>query len=253
MNNYAYLVKVHTQMVRLIAMSATDLKEINNVVVKLSGSIFPANIDKSDLQPFVKTFSDLRNRDVRLVLVAGGGKNARHYITAARLMGADESTLDEVGIIVSRLNAMLLIAGLGRLVYSSVPTTLKEVSQAFEEKGLVVTGGLHPGQSTNATACLIAERVRADLFLNCTSVNGVYTEDPKLSKEAKILHKVTIKQLKEILSSSPLGAGTYELMDRVALEIIERSKIPSRIVLCTPENIKKAIEGSNIGTLLISN
>lgn len=233
-------------------MSGTGGGEVERVVVKLSGSIFKADIEQSDLKPFVDIFSDLGKRGVKMVLVAGGGKNARRYIAAAKDMGADESTLDEVGIIVSRLNAMLLVAGFGGLAYPSVPTSLGEVAEAFEEKGIVVTGGLHPGQSTNATACLIAERVRADLFLNTTSVDGVYTKDPKLSGDAEKLSTVTVEKLKEILSGSSMGAGTYELMDTVALKIIERSQIPSRIVLCSPEVIKQVLEGGDAGTLLVS-
>jgi uridylate kinase len=233
-------------------MSGTGGGEVERVVVKLSGSIFKEDIEHSDLKPFVDIFLDLRKRGVKMVLVAGGGKNARRYIAAAKDMGADESTLDEVGIIVSRLNAMLLVARFGELAYPSVPTSLGEVAAAFGEKGIVVTGGLHPGQSTNATACLIVERVKADLFLNTTSVDGVYTKDPKLSRDAEKMSTVTVEKLSEILSGSSMGAGTYELMDMVALKIIERSHIPSKIVLCSPEVIKKVLEGGNAGTTLVS-
>jgi len=51
------------------------------------------------------------------VIVAGGGNIARHYITHARSSGADESTLDELGIEVSRLNAKLLIYALQNRAY----------------------------------------------------------------------------------------------------------------------------------------
>ena len=43
------------------------------------------------------------------IIIAGGGNIARHYINHARSSGADESTLDELGIEISRLNAKLLI------------------------------------------------------------------------------------------------------------------------------------------------
>jgi len=226
-------------------------RKIERVVIKLSGSLFESDIEKSDLKPYIKIFSDLRNKGLKMVLVAGGGKNARRYITAARTMGADESSLDEIGIIISRLNALLMIAGFGRLVKQYVPTTLGEVAKAFDEKGLVVTGGLHPGQSTNATASLIAERIGADLFLNATSVDGVYTGNPKKDANTEKLSTVTVEKLSEILSNSGMSAGTYELMDMVALKIIERSNIPTRLVICSPDVIVNVLEGSQDGTQIL--
>ena len=85
---------------------------------------------------------------------------ARHYISHARSSGADESTLDELGIEISRLNAKLLIYALKNKAYSHPPTTLQEVKHAVDDGLIVVAGGLHPGQSTNGTAALIAEKVK---------------------------------------------------------------------------------------------
>jgi uridylate kinase len=226
--------------------------KLKRVVIKLSGSIFKEDIEESDLKPFIEYLSEIRRSGVKMVLVAGGGKAARQYISTARKIGADESFLDEIGILVSRLNAMTLLGGFSLLAYSSIPTSLTEIARAFEEKGLVVTGGLHPGQSTNATTSLIAERVKADLILNCTSVDGVYTKDPKKNKDAKKLSKVSINQLREILSNSSMDAGTYELMDSIALKIIERSRIKTIITLCSPESIKQVFERRDIGTIIIS-
>lgn len=220
--------------------------------MKLSGSLFDSDLNKSDLQPFIKVFTDLERKGTKLVIVTGGGKYARRYIKAARNMGADESTLDEIGIIVSRLNAMILVAGLGDIVNQSIPSTLGEVAKAFETKGIVVTGGLHPGQSTNATSCLIAERIGADIFVNATSVDGVYTSNPEKDSTAEKLQTINIDKLRDILSGSIMGAGTYELMDLVALKIIERSHIPTKLVLCSPKVILKAVEGKNVGTKISS-
>ena len=53
----------------------------------------------------------------RVFVVVGGGGEARRYIDAMRTLGVDEGTCDEIGILVTRLNATLLIAALGDSAY----------------------------------------------------------------------------------------------------------------------------------------
>ena len=185
------------------------------------------------------------------IIIAGGGNIARHYINHARTSGADESTLDELGIEISRLNAKLLIYALKNKAYSHPPTTLQEVRHAVDDGLIVVAGGLHPGQSTNGTAALIAEKVKAEQFLNATDVDGVYDMDPNKFKKAKKFKRIELKNLKNMLVHEESVAGGYDLMDIVALKIIERSKIKTRILKANPKIIEKAIKGGNLGTEII--
>ena len=141
------------------------------IVIKLSGKVFGMNNTK--LLKDYATFLVKISKTCQPVIVAGGGNIARHYISHARLSGADESTLDELGIEVSRLNAKLLIYALKNNAYPHPPTTLQEVRHAVDSGQIVVAGGLHPGQSTNGTAALIAEKVNASEFLNATDVDGI--------------------------------------------------------------------------------
>jgi len=185
------------------------------------------------------------------VVVAGGGNIARHYITQARSSGADESTLDELGIEISRLNAKLLIYALKNKAYSHPPITLQEVRHAVDDGLIVVTGGLHPGQSTNGTAALIAEKIEAEQFLNATDVDGVYDKDPNKFKNAKKFKRIELKNLKNMLIQEDSIAGGYDLMDIVALKIIERSKIKTRILKADIKLIEKAIKGEDVGTEIV--
>jgi uridylate kinase len=219
------------------------------IVIKLSGRIFGMDNVKvlKDYAQFLVKISKICNP----IIIAGGGTIARHYISHARSSGADESTLDELGIEISRLNAKLLIYALGSKAYSHPPTTLQEVRHAVDSGLIVVAGGLHPGQSTNGTAALIAEKVKAEQFLNATDVDGVYDMDPNKYKKAKKFKRIELKNLKNMLVHEDSVAGGYDLMDIVALKIIERSKIKTRILKSTPSNIEKAIKGGNIGTEII--
>ena len=185
------------------------------------------------------------------IIIAGGGKIARHYISHARSSGVDESTLDELGIEISRLNAKLLIYALKGKAYSHPPTSLKEAQQAVESGLIVVAGGLHPGQSTNGTAALIAEKTNADQFINATDVDGIYDSDPNKNKKAKLFKQIEIKNLKKMLIHEDSVAGGYDLMDIVALKIIERSKIKTRVIRSDIKNLEKAIKGQMTGTEII--
>jgi len=175
----------------------------------------------------------------------------RHYISQARLSGADESTLDELGIEISRLNAKLLIYALKNKAYPHPPTNLQEVRHAVDGGLIVVTGGLHPGQSTNATAALIAEKIQAVEFFNATDVDGIYDSDPNKNKKAKKFKRIELKSLRNLLVHEDSVAGGYDLMDIVALKVIERSKIKTRVLKATIPSLEKAIKGSPIGTEII--
>lgn len=219
------------------------------IVIKLSGRVFGMDNVKvlKDYASFLVKISKI----CQPVVIAGGGNIARHYISHARSSGADESTLDELGIEISRLNAKLLIYALKNKAYSHPPTTLQEVRHAVDDGLIVVAGGLHPGQSTNGTAALIAEKIKAEQFLNATDVDGVYDMDPNKNKKAKKFKQIELKNLKNMLVHEDSVAGGYDLMDIVALKIIERSKIKTRILKADPKIIEKAIKGADVGTKIV--
>ena len=219
------------------------------VVIKLSGRIF--SMDNAKMLKDYASFLVKISKICQPIIIAGGGNIARHYIAHARSSGADESTLDELGIEISRLNAKLLIYALKNKAYSHPPTTLQEVRHAVDDGLIVVTGGLHPGQSTNGTAALIAEKINAEQFLNATDVDGVYDKDPNKFKNAKKFKRIELKNLKNMLVHEDSLAGGYDLMDIVALKIIERSKIKTRILQADIKTLEKAIKGMDVGTEIV--
>ena len=218
-------------------------------VIKLSGRVF--SMDETKKLKDYAAFFVKKSKTYQPVIVAGGGKIARYFISHARSSGADESTLDELGIEISRLNAKLLIYALKGKAYPHPPTTLAEVKNAVDSGLIVVAGGLHPGQSTNGTAALIAEKIKAAEFLNATDVDGIYDSDPNKNKKAKKFSRIEIKDLRNLLVHEDSMAGGYDLMDIVALKVIERSKIKARIINADIKTIEKALKGQHIGTEII--
>jgi len=222
--------------------------------MKLSGSIFNTTnaTTMESIRRYAKMLLEISNT-FQPIVVTGGGKIARHYINIARSLGSDEANLDIIGIEVSRLNAKLLISALGEQVYSKIPKNLEEVAIAAASGQIVIAGGLHPGQSTNATSALIAETVKASKFLNATDVDGIYDSDPRKNRDAKLFERITIKECMEILRNESSMAGKYELIDIVALKVIERSRIPTWVLRSTINNIKHALNNDSkyIGTEIV--
>ena len=222
---------------------------MKRIVIKLSGQIF--GMDNVKILKDYARFLVKISKVCQPVIVAGGGHIARRYINYARSSGADESSLDELGIDISRLNAKLLIYALKHRAYPHPPTTLQEIRNAVDSGAIVVTGGLHPGHSTNGTAALIAEKIKASVFLNATDVAGVYDLDPNKYKGAKMYRRIELKKLRNMLVHKESIAGGYDLMDILTLKIIERSKIKTRILKADIKTLEKAIKGGSVGTEII--
>jgi len=220
-------------------------------VVKLGGGLFKRDPDVDALRTMGKILSGFVGEGNQLVAVAGGGQNARVYIDAARKLGADESTCDLLGISVTRANAELLRLALGNVAVPKIPSMLSELTHYVGSGKVVVLGGLQPGQSTNAVAALAAEITHSDFLVNATDVQGVYTADPKKNPKAKMLRSVGVEKLLSWAIAGDVYAGKYELLDPVALKIMQRARIPTRFVsLDDPSNITSALRGRDIGTMV---
>ena len=221
-------------------------------VVKLGGALFRREPNVAALKDMGKVLSGFVREGNQLVLVAGGGENARTYIGAARKLGAEESTCDLLGIQITRANAELLRLAMGSIASSKIPTMLSDLPHCVGPGKVVVMGGLQPGQSTNAVAALAAEITRAEILVNGTDVDGVYSEDPKKNPKAKLIRSVNVDKLLGWAMGGEVFAGRYELLDPLAIKIMERAKMPTRFVsLADPGNILAALQGKDVGTRVV--
>jgi uridylate kinase len=223
-----------------------------NITIKLSGHIlFPSLGAYPALRGYVESIAELRGKGHNVFVVVGGGEPARYYIKIARENGADESSCDQIGIAVANINAKILSRAIGDPAYQSVPANHDELDRAISSGKIVVMGGLQPGQSTNAVAAVLAERTNSKLFINTTTVDGVYSGDPKKDPMAKKYHRISVSEVKELLEGAGTKAGEYDLLDAVALKIIQRSRIVTMVIDGRdPKNILRAID-EDIGTTII--
>jgi uridylate kinase len=203
-------------------------------VIKIGGHLLDNNA--TIFKKYADQIKNLAETGHKLSVVMGGGYAARNWINLARSLGANEAALDEIGILISRLNAYLEIQLLSTLAYPTPPQSLKEFDVAWASSKIVVLGGLTPGQSTTGVSAIIAERIYADRLIILTNVDGVFTDEPT-SPSAVFLPSVSIEQLASIISGRPALAGTYELLDDVSIKILKRSRIPTLITNGLYENV----------------
>jgi uridylate kinase len=220
------------------------------IVISIGGSVLISDLDPERIYQYAENVKQLTEEHTVYVVV-GGGRIARDYISAARALGANEVECDVIGIDMTRINARLLIAALGKSAYPEPPKSYHDANNAAFSGKIVVMGGLIPGQTTDAVSAVLAEYVGADVLINATSVDGVYTADPNRDKEAKKLTNMTPSELVEIVMKIDMAAGSNSPIDPLAAKIIQRCGIKTVVVDGTdPENIVEAVAGRHSGTLI---
>ncbi len=220
---------------------------MENVVVSIGGSVIvPGNDDHLYLTALAKLIGGLCE-ERQVFLVCGGGKVARYYINTGRELGGTVHELDDLGIAVTRLNAGLLQLALGDKAVRRVPNTVKDAKLIAQPGKVVVMGGTVPGHTTDAVSAMLAEEVHASRIVNATSVDAAYTADPKKIKEARRLHRISFKELYDLVNKGEHGAGPSGIFDRLGADIAMRHRIPIYIVNGRNlEELRKAILGLDV-------
>ena len=221
------------------------------IIVEIGGSILIKDHDSSRFKEYSKLLKELA-QEHEILVVVGGGKPAREYISVVRDLGAGEAQCDDIGIEVTRINAKLLLSALGDAAYQRVPHNFQEALEFASSGKIIVMGGTEPAHSTDAVSTILAEYVNADKLINLTSVDGMYTKDPNKHDDAELIHEITASDLLDFLNDKDMKAGTYEFFDTTAVQMIKRSKLDTVIANgFEPENLIKVINGENIGTKII--
>jgi uridylate kinase, putative len=216
-------------------------------VISYGGSIIaPEKIDISFIKKVVRILSEKKEK---MFVVVGGGVIARNYIARARELKGNEYLLDEIGILATRINAHLLLCALNDLNVDVYPKIAETIDEAITAKnGMVVMGGTVPGHTTDAVSALLAERADARKLLIATSVEGVYTADPKKDNKARKIDLLTPEQLIGIVMKNRSIAGSISVIDLLASRIIERSNIECWIFDGRNlEDLKRGLENKREG------
>jgi uridylate kinase len=224
------------------------------IVFDIGGSVIcPKGVPDINYVRRLSKFLISMKKKNAIIVVTGGGRMTKEYIRATRKLGPSEPLLDRIGILGTRMNAMVLVAGLGKHAYPKVVEHKEDLEHGISSKKIVVLGGTIPGQTTDAVAVAAAQFFRADMLVIGTNVKGVYDKDPKKYRNAKMISKITPKQIYSMVKVKKHMAGPLTVMDQIAARLLERTK--TRTVFLDGrnlKNIKSALEGKKfVGTLIM--
>jgi uridylate kinase len=228
------------------------------VLLKLSGEALAggrgAGFDFAVLDRLANEIKTVREMGVRIGLVIGGGNIVRGQSLSQ--MGMDRVGADYMGMLGTIINALALQDVLERKgVETRVMTSIRmeEIAEPYIrrralrhfEKGLTIifAGGTgNPYFSTDTAAALRAIQMKADVIIKATSVDGVYSADPKKDKKAKFFSEITYRDV--ILQR--LG-----VMDQTAITLCDENKLPMIVLNIKQEGaVARAIRGERVGTLV---
>jgi uridylate kinase len=234
-----------------------DLK-YPRVLVKLSGEALAG--DKGFGFDF-ETVDRLADEVVNLVragasagLVIGGGNIVRGSLLSK--MGMDRVAADYMGMLGTVINALAVQDILERKgIDTRVMTAIRmeELAEPYIrrralrhlEKGLTVifaAGTGNPYFSTDTAAVLRAIQIRANVIIKATSVEGVYSADPKRDPNAKLYDEISYRDvmLEEL-----------KVIDQTAITLCKENQLPLIVLnIHTPGAIVNAVRGERVGTLV---
>jgi len=230
------------------------------IVLKLSGEALAGGqgygIDPPVLDRVAAEVRDVAGLGVQVAIVIGGGNIFRGI--AAIAGGMDRSTADYMGMLATVINALALQdalekSGLQTRVLSAIE--MRAVAEPYIrrrairhlEKGRVVifaAGTGNPFFTTDTAGALRAVEIGADAIMKATKVDGIYSADPMLHKNAERLAHVTYIDV--------LNRG-LQVMDAAAISLCMDNKLPIIVFdLTRPGNIKRIVLGEPVGSVVSS-
>jgi uridylate kinase len=239
-------------------MPAANPLRYKKILLKVSGEVLMGDaqfgIDTATLDRTAEDIAEVVKTGVELCLVIGGGNIFRGVSLAGR--GVDRASADYMGMLATVMNALALQgalekAGIYTRVQSAIPMEavcepyIRRRALRHLEKGRVVifAAGLGaPFFTTDTSAALRAAEMGCDALFKGTSVDGVYTADPKKDSSAKRY---------DSLSYQEVLAKDLRVMDASAISLMRDNAIPI-VVFSIRErgNFLKVLKGEGVYTTI---
>jgi len=230
----------------------------NRILLKLSGEALMGQgqfgIDPEAVDSLAKEIIAARDYCPGLCLVVGGGNIFRGMAAAAK--GFDRASADYMGMLATVMNAIALQGALEKFgaetrVQSAIP--MSSVSEPYIrrralrhiEKGRIVlfaAGTGNPYFTTDTAAALRAAEMGCDALFKGTSVDGIYSADPKKVKDATRY---------ETLSFSKVLSDDLKVMDASAVALCRDNNIPIVVFnVRQAGNLAQVLSGQGTATIV---
>ena len=239
-------------------MSEPQHRPYRRVLLKVSGEVLmgdtPYGIDTKTVESVAEDIREIVQSGVELCLVIGGGNIFRGMAGAAK--GMERSSADYMGMLATVMNALAMQNALEKIgvdtrVQSAIPMAaiaepyIRRRAVRHMEKGRVVifaAGTGNPYFTTDTAAALRAAEMGCDALLKGTSVDGVYSADPKKDKSAtRYAH----------LSYQDVLSQNLKVMDAAAIALMRESKIPIVVFSIREEDsLRKVLKGKGTFTVI---
>ena len=220
----------------------------NRILLKISGEALGgekgSGFDEAAMDSICGGVKKAYDLGVQIGIVVGGGNFWR-----GRTSGKMERTLaDKIGMLATDKLAQL---GVPSEVFTSID--MPKVAPVFDRKAAleameggkvaIFGGGTgNPFFSTDTATALRAVEVSADVMFKATMVDGVYDKDPHKYPDAKKYDTLTFTKVLE---------DQLAVMDGTAATLCRDNRLPILVFdLADPDNIARAVQGENVGTLV---
>ena len=238
--------------------SATGALRYPRVLLKLSGEALAGDkgvgFDFDRIGFFADQIVRVARMGVQLGVVIGGGNIVRG--TQLSQMGMDRVGADYMGMLGTVINALALQdtlekRGLETRVMTAI--RMEELAEPYIRRRalrhlevgrtvIFAAGTGNPYFSTDTAAVLRAIQMKADVIIKATSVDGVYSADPKQDPNASLY---------ETISYRDVMLEELRVMDQTAITLCKENQLPLVVLnVHTPGSIERAVRGERIGTLV---
>lgn len=231
---------------------------LKRILLKLSGEVLMGEqeygIDPAYVARLAEEVKAAKDSGLEVCLVIGGGNIFRGISAASK--GLDRTTGDYMGMLATVMNALAMQNALEKLgvetrVQSAIPMSsvcepyIRRRAERHLQKGRIVifaAGTGNPFFTTDTGAALRAAEMSCDALLKGTSVNGVYSADPKTNPDAQRFDTITYDR---VLSEN------LKVMDAAAVALCRENHIPI-VVFSIRErgNVARVLEGNGVQTIV---
>ena len=229
----------------------------SRVLLKLSGEVLAGSrtfgIDPALTHSIAKKIKSIHDKGVQIGIVIGGGNIFRGMSVAAK--GMNRVTADYMGMLATIMNSVALQSELEKLdcdtrVLSALSITqlaepyIKRRASRHLEKGRIViyAGGTgNPYFTTDTAAVLRGIETDVDIIIKATKVDGIYSSDPLIDKDAVKFDELSFKDVidKEL-----------KIMDMTAFTLCKENNLPIAVLSLNDDSLLDFIGNKKIGTIV---